>query len=217
VAVFALACIMVFAGGAKQTPDAVFARGIGNFMRILGIPMSFAVTFGLLAFSSFVFDTMDVCTRLGRYVLQELTGLRGLTGGIIATAATIAVASAYLWASPPGSFTTFWTIFGTSNQLLAALALVAVSIWLKQSGRRYWFVLLPAIFMLISTCTALVMNFRAFLLSYQALKPHELHLGPGLLVNMGVAVALFILAGLIVGETARVWQKKRVETVSVVA
>ena len=43
----------------------------------------FAIGFGLLAFSSFVFDTMDVCTRLGRYVLQEMTGLRGTLGGIV--------------------------------------------------------------------------------------------------------------------------------------
>jgi hypothetical protein len=91
VAIFALSCVMVLAPGtAAGTPDAIYAAGIGNFMHLCGVPMQFAVGFGLLAFSSFVFDTLDVCTRLGRYVLQEMTGLRGLAGGAVATLLTLA-------------------------------------------------------------------------------------------------------------------------------
>jgi carbon starvation protein len=207
VAVFALSCVMVMAAGATGKPDAIYARGIGNFMRICGIPMEFAVTFGLLAFSSFVFDTLDVCTRLGRYVLQELTGLRGLAGGAAATIVTLAGPSIYLWLNPPGKFMTFWVIFGTSNQLLAALTLVGVSVWLWRTGRPMWFALLPAMFMIASTATALVLNFRKFLGDYRLLPPGGA-VAPSL-VNMCIAAVLFLLGSLVVFEALRVWRKSR--------
>lgn len=204
VAIFALSCVMVLSKAPEgATPDAVYARGIGNFMHLCGIPMHFAVGFGLLAFSSFVFDTLDVCTRLGRYVLQEMTGLRGLAGGAVATIITLAGPSLYLWANPPGKFMTFWVIFGTSNQLLAALTLVGVSVWLWRTGRPVWFALAPAIFMVLSTGTALILNFRKFLGDYRV--RYE---GP-VLVNMCIAAVLFMLGALVVFEALRVWRKSR--------
>jgi carbon starvation protein len=208
VAVFALSCVMVMAAGTTGKPDAVYARGIGNFMRICGIPMEVAITFGLLAFSSFVFDTLDVCTRLGRYVLQELTGLRGLAGGAIATLITLAGPSLYLWSNKPGQFMTFWIIFGTSNQLLAALTLVGVSVWLWRTGRPVWFTLLPAAFMVASTGTALVLNFIRFMGDYRLVKPQDS--GAPLVVNMCIAAVLFLLGTLVVFEALRVWRMSRV-------
>ncbi|MGB7159001.1 MAG: carbon starvation CstA family protein [Tepidisphaeraceae bacterium] len=226
VAIFALSCVMVLAKApAGQSPDAVYARGIGNFMSLVGVNMNFAIGFGLLAFSSFVFDTLDVCTRLGRYVLQEMTGLKGLAGGAVATLITLAAPSLYLWKMPPNSFMTFWVIFGTSNQLLASLTLVGVSVWLWRTGRPVWFALAPAMFMIASTGTALVMNFRLFLAKYQALQilnPEEIARRFNLLtneqvsrelstlpVNMTVAAVLFLLGGLVVFEALRVWAKSR--------
>ena len=203
VAVFALTCVMVMAKGTTGKPDFVYARGIGNFMRICGIPIEFGITFGLLAFSSFVFDTLDVCTRLGRYVLQEMTGLKGIFGGAIATLITLAGPAIYLWMNPPGKFMTFWVIFGTSNQLLAALTLVGVSVWLWRTGRPVWFALLPAIFMVASTGTALVFNFKKFYDQYLAD-----HAAPPL-INMCIAAVLFMLGALVVFEALRVWRKAR--------
>lgn len=205
VAVFALSCVMVLpASVSKGSPDAIYARGIGNFMHLVGIDANFAVSFGLLAFSSFVFDTMDVCTRLGRYVLQELTGLQGMSGGAVATLITLAGPSIYLYLAPVGSFTTFWVIFGTSNQLLAALTLVGLSVWLWRTGRPVWFALLPAMFMIASTGTALVMNFRVFLKKFQ-LPAHD----TSALINMCIAAVLFLLGGLVVTEALRVWRRSR--------
>jgi carbon starvation protein len=204
VAVFALTCVMVMAPTSKAgTPDAIYARGIGNFMNLLGIDMRFAVGFGLLAFSSFVFDTLDVCTRLGRYVLQEMTGLKGLAGGAVATLITLAGPAAYLTLSPPGSFRTFWVIFGTSNQLLAALTLVGVSVWLWRTGRPVWFALGPAMFMVATTATALVMNFMNF---YRKFAPQR---ATDALINMCIAALLFLLGGLVVFEALRVWRQSR--------
>ncbi len=204
VAIFALACVMLLPASSKGgSPDLIYANGLGTFMDQCGISKGFAVSFGLLAFSSFVFDTMDVCTRLGRYVLQELTGMRGMAGGAAATLITLAGPSIYLYLAPAGSFKTFWTIFGTSNQLLAALTLVAVSVWLWRTGRPVWFALLPAIFMILTTGTALVMNFQTF---YRAYIPR--HATPAL-INMGIAAVLFLLGTLVVGEALRVWWMSR--------
>lgn len=204
VAVFALSCVMVMVPGSKAAaPDAVYARGIGNFMHLLGIPMQFAVGFGLLAFSSFVFDTLDVCTRLGRYVFQEMTGLRGIAGGAVATAITLAGPSLYLWNSEPGSFRTFWTIFGTSNQLLAALTLVGVSVWLWRTGRPVLFALIPAAFMLTTTGTALVINLERFRADYSTTG------NVAAIANMTIAALLLLLGILVVFEAVRVWLAAR--------
>ncbi len=215
VALFALSCVMVMAKGAGiGSPDAIYARGMANFMSVgFNIPMAFGLGFGFLAFSSFVFDTLDVCTRLGRYVFQELTGLSGLWGGAMATIATLALPGLYLWAMPAGSFKDFWLLFGTSNQLLAALTLVGVSVWLWRTGRPVLFALLPAGFMVASTGTALYFNFRHFLRLYLGLKPEDVATrAVPYLINMGIAVVLFALAGLVVGEAIRVLRRSRRES-----
>ena len=210
VAIFALSCVMVLAPsavGGRPVPDSIYARGIGNFMHLCGVPMQFAVSFGLLAFSSFVFDTLDVCTRLGRYVLQEMTGLKGLAGGAVATLITLAGPSLYLWGMPAGSFRTFWIIFGTSNQLLAALTLVGVSVWLWRTGRPVWFALAPAMFMVCTTALALLFNFRAFFRKFSAAATFD----GTTLTNMCIAGVLFLLGALVVFEALRVWRRARID------
>ena len=203
VAIFALSCVMVLAPATKAgSPDAVYAQGIGNFMNLLGIDLRFAIAFGLLAFSSFVFDTLDVCTRLGRYVLQEMLGLKGVLGGAVATIITLTAPAIYILSAEPNGFRTFWTIFGTSNQLLAALTLVGVSVWLWRTGRPVWFALAPACFMLITTATALIYNLRTFLA--QMTKNVD---GAG--INAAIAIVLLGLAALVVFEAVRVYVMSR--------
>jgi carbon starvation protein len=211
VAVFALSCVMVMVPDTTGKPDAIYARGIGNFMHMVGIDMKFAIAFGLLAFSSFVFDTLDVCTRLGRYVLQEITGLQGKVGGAVATILTLAMPSLYLAYMPPKSFMTFWVLFGTSNQLLAALTLIGVSVWLWRTGRPVWFALLPAIFMLITTSAALVMNFLAFF-DKQQIRHDGMNI-----VNMTIAVLLLGLSIFVAFEAFRVYIQSRRAPVAVAA
>ncbi|MBX7075043.1 MAG: carbon starvation protein A, partial [Pirellulales bacterium] len=136
VAVVSLCCIMMLpinhpslAGGAK--PNLLYALGIGRFLETLGIPATFAVSFGLMAFTTFVYDTLDICTRLGRYIIQELTGWQSRAGKLFATALTASVPLFFLLRQPldpSGKLTPtwmiFWELFGASNQLLAALALI---------------------------------------------------------------------------------------------
>ena len=79
--------------------------------------MPFAITFGAMAFSTFVFDTIDVATRLGRYLIQELTGMKTLPGAAIATLLTVGAPALILSMAGEGFWIKFWTLFGASNQL----------------------------------------------------------------------------------------------------
>ena len=122
-----------------QSPDRIYASGLSHFVERFGRNGEFAHSFALLAFATFIYDTLDVATRLGRYVLQELTGWKGRWGGVGATLATLALpALSVSWTvtDPAGhivpAWKVFWTLFGTSNQLLAAMTLLAITVWLKR-------------------------------------------------------------------------------------
>ncbi|HLM59595.1 MAG TPA: carbon starvation CstA family protein [Pyrinomonadaceae bacterium] len=169
VAFIALVTIMIVASEAVKgiSPGKIYGNGIGNFLTLLigreNLP--FAITFGAMAFSTFVFDTLDVSLRLGRYIVQELFGLKGKIGAIIGTLATICVPFVCVLIAPKGSWNDFWTLFGASNQLLAALSLLSITAWLYQARQRIAFTLFPMLFVLAITLTALtslvIGNFRA--------------------------------------------------------
>jgi carbon starvation protein len=114
----------------------------------------------MMAFSTFVFDTLDVSTRLGRYIIQELLRTPGRLAAVVATAVTCAIPLGFILWAEPGSWKYFWTLFGTSNQLLAALSLMGVTVWLKKEGRRFWYTLIPTVFVSVITLSALVLQIR---------------------------------------------------------
>jgi carbon starvation protein len=159
VAFIALVTIMIVASDTVKgvPPGKIYGDGIGNFLTlIIGEQnKNFAITLGAMAFSTFVFDTLDVSLRLGRYIVQELFGLTGKLGAVIGTLATICVPFVAVMIAPKGSWSEFWTLFGASNQLLAALTLLAITAWLYQARRRIAFTLLPMLFVLVITLWAL--------------------------------------------------------------
>lgn len=169
VAFIALVTIMIVAQGAAQgvSPGVVYGNGIGEFLTVvIGKQyLPFAITFGAMAFSTFVFDTLDVCMRLGRYIVQELLGIPGRFGAVLGTAATVALPVAIAFLAGEGSWREFWTLFGASNQLLAALTLLSITAWLYQARKRIAFTLLPMLFVLGITLWALgalvIGNFNA--------------------------------------------------------
>lgn len=164
-ACLSLATVMILAKPTGR-PDLTYADGIAVFMNhaTFGlISTDIARQFGLLCFATFVFDTLDACTRLARYVLMELTGWTSKAGMIGATALTLALPAivvslppAVVNGAPIPLWRAFWNLFGTSNQLLAALALLGVTVWLSQKkGRSVWITLGPTILMLIMTLWSL--------------------------------------------------------------
>lgn len=160
VALIALAIIMMMAPSdvAGLKPGTIYGRGIGEFLTlIIGREhLPFAITFGAMAFSTFVFDTLDVSTRLGRYLIQELTGMKGRLGAILGTGLTLLIPGLILFTMQEGSWTKFWTLFGASNQLLAALSLLSITLWLHEQRKRIAFTLIPMLFVLAITFWALI-------------------------------------------------------------
>jgi carbon starvation protein len=203
VAVIALATLMIVAPGdsAGRPPGTIYGDGLARFFAVIFGPehMVFAATFGAMAFSTFIFDTLDVATRLGRYLLQELTQTTSRAAGVLAAAVTAGAALLILLSAKPGSWQQFWILFGTSNQLLAGLTLLGITVWLYRTGRRYWYTLLPMMFVLVVTVWALLIQIG---LGWKAMEAKGLHFDPAV-VNAVVALALFVLAALFVGEGAR--------------
>lgn len=203
VALIALSTVMICTGAelSGKGPGVVYGDGLGRFLSVLigERHRVFAATFGAMAFSTFVFDTLDVTTRLGRYVLQELFGWSGRAGALAGTLVTIAVPALFLFAAGEGAYRLFWVLFGTSNQLLAALTLLGVSVWLRRSGRRSAYVVAPMAFVLLITLSSLVLQ---VLEAARTLAASGAHFDVATL-NGVVSLALIVLAAVLVVEAAR--------------
>jgi len=210
VALIALATIMIVAPEktAGISPGTIYGNGIGSFLTVLiGEPHRlFATTFGAMAFSTFVFDTLDVATRLGRYILQELFAWKGRSGMIAATAVTLLPAYLFIATAEKGAYLKFWTLFGTSNQLLAALTLLGVTLWFVRTGRPYWFILAPMLFVLTITVWALVIQLTNF--SRVALDQGLVAAG-ATAINALAALLLLIMTGVILWEVCRALRQRR--------
>lgn len=156
----------------SQTPTQVLADGLSRMLASIGLDSAEArrTTYGLiiLAVSTFCMTSLDTATRLGRYMFQELwlapgqsiKDVRGwravLTNKYVATLITVVLGMSLGF----GGYAKIWPLFGAANQLLAALALLAVACWLQDLARRNGMFLLPMIFMLLVTLTSLVLTIR---------------------------------------------------------
>lgn len=200
VALIALATVMRLVpsdAATKLSPDRIYAEGLATFVEQFGINPRFAMAFVLLAFATFIFDTLDVATRLGRYVLQELFGWKGSWGRIWATLVTLALPAWCVTVTitdPTGrivpAWKVYWTVFGTSNQLLAALTLLGLTVWLKKSGKPWGFAAVPCAFMMGVTLWALGLLIQGWIPKAMA--------GQGALLDpIGVASLLLMALALV--------------------
>jgi carbon starvation protein len=160
VAVIALGTFMIATQGAS--PMITYANGFSRFATLLGIEPAMGMTLGLFAINSFVLTSLDTATRLTRYQLQEITGQR--LNKYVAT--TLAVGGAlFLVLSKTDKGASIadviWPIFGSANQLVAALALLTVAVWLKKGLKvdNRWLIY-PMWFMLATTIAALFLLIR---------------------------------------------------------
>ncbi len=169
VAIVSLCCVMMLPKGSgllKADPNFIYANGIGTFLETIHISRHLGVAFALMAFNTFVYDTLDVCTRLGRFILQELTGWRTGPGRWFGTLLTAGVPVFFVMQQMKDSsgnavpvWKVFWSLFGASNQLLAALTLLGVTVWLWRTRKAMWVLFvtgLPAVFMYVMSSWALV-------------------------------------------------------------
>jgi carbon starvation protein len=157
---------IVYPAGAASNPILGFALATGRLAHdaLPFIPVAVAVVFGILMLEGFVVTTLDSAVRLSRYLLQEFWEVI-YQGRAPAWArnpyvnAGLAVALMFLFAIS-GTIRQMWPIFGAGNQVIGALALTTVTVWLVQRARQHLFAAVPAVFMIATTCAALYLQAR---------------------------------------------------------
>ncbi|MBR6058980.1 MAG: carbon starvation protein A [Victivallales bacterium] len=160
-------------GPDKVPPAVAFAKGLAQFSTKLGLSYDAALNFVSLSISAFMLTSLDTATRLARFIWQEMVLPKGSaessdnaatqpamspTRQFFASRWTSTVIIILLggWLVLSGEGNHIWPIFGAGNQLLAALTLLAVSLWLMRTKRPVLFALLPMFFMLLISGWALV-------------------------------------------------------------
>ena len=164
-AVFALACVAVLSAGEREsggTPVGIFATGASKFFSSVGVPAHLGVEFAMLAISTFLLTTLDTCTRLTRFLIEELFDWRNQASRYLGTLGALLLPAFLVFQSFPGPdgsmqpvWKAIWPLFGATNQLLAAFALLTFVVYLRVRGTRYEFALLPAILMIFMPMLAL--------------------------------------------------------------
>ncbi len=151
-------------------PVVLFAQGLASFTDKIGLPQNMGLTFFALAIAAFLLTTLDTATRLTRFVWQELflpaensverdkiKPLRRFMGNPVLATLIVVLLSGYLAFS--GSAWEIWPVFGASNQMLAALTLLVVTLYLVRKKANFWVALVPMLFMSSITMWALIQLF----------------------------------------------------------
>ena len=157
------AWLTTYANYAKVPTLPTFAEGGARIVETLGISRAMALNILAVFMVSFASTTIDTATRLQRYVISEFgdsIGQKWLDNKYIA--AGIAVVSAYLMAFR-GSANVIWPLFGATNQLIAGLALLTVTVYLAENNKPTVYTMIPMIFMVFMTTWGMVGNFRNYL------------------------------------------------------
>lgn len=153
----------------EGTPFSIFSSGVAGFLEMLGVPVDIATVFMTMCVSALALTSLDSVARIGRMSFQELfyedttdpakmSGIRKvLTNKYFATVITLF----FGWLLCLGGYNNVWPLFGSANQLLAALVLITLSVFLKTTGRTGWTLYIPMFTMLAVTFTALVQKIIA--------------------------------------------------------
>ena len=178
----------------KTSPVDLFGLGFGNICApFLGPYGSFVA---LTILNVFILTTLDSATRITRYITEEMFGIKNrfaATGLVVLVAGVLALGKDNsqnpLWQK-------IWPAFGASNQLVAALALLVIAAWLLSKKRPTLYVLIPAMFMLLTSLAALIMQTK----TYIANKDFTL---------ITISVILFVSALFLLKETGATFIKTR--------
>ncbi|MCE5252186.1 carbon starvation protein A [bacterium] len=180
--------------GVKSNPILGFSLAAGYlFNKGLGIPLALGTVFGILLVEGFVVTTLDTAIRLNRYLFEELWTILFKNPPALVRSYWFnsGLSVVLMWVlAYSNAFSTLWPIFGAANQLLAALGLIAVSAWLLMKGRKYFFALVPAVFMVVTTLASLIILLRNYISKSNY-------------ILMVTDILLFILALAVVGLAIR--------------
>jgi carbon starvation protein len=196
-----IACSVAVNGALpKATPFAIFGTAIGGYFTMFGIPKAISACIVTMCVSALAMTTIDAVTRIARMSLQELlspeegqelTGWKKvLSNTYVATIVTLI--PSYLLCM--GGYLNIWPLFGAANQLLSALVLIGLAVFLRTTGRKGWMLYVPMCFMFLVTMSALVMSVYGIFVKLMAGKFVVLVDG----LQLVVAICLMILALMVV-------------------
>ncbi|MBZ4653923.1 MAG: carbon starvation protein CstA [Peptococcaceae bacterium] len=177
-------------------PINVFSDGVGTFLTVIGMDFAVGKQFAALALSAFALTSLDTATRLGRFIFQEFFSEAGqqdsiLTNRFVSTTITVAAGGFLAF----NGYAKVWPLFGSANQLLAALALIAVAVYLKKIGKNNKMFTIPTAFMFAVTLTALYFLVKA-------------NMAASNFILVGFGIALFILAVILLIQAWKVLADK---------
>ena len=216
-AVIAL-CVAGAAAGADGTaavgtPFQIFFSGVAGFLEMFGIPVFVAQSFMTMCVSALAFTTLDSVARIGRMSFQELFSVddmehaegwrKVLCNKYFATLITLV----FGFILTQVGYDNIWPLFGSANQLLSALVLITLCVFLKVTGRELRTLVPPFVIMLIVTFTALIQRFISLVQAFSA--------GTGVFMVEGlqliVAVLLMILGVTIVVTSGKELVRRKAE------
>lgn len=157
------------------TPFQIFSQGVAGFLQNFGIPTSVANVFMTMCISALALSTLDSVGRIGRLSFQELftsddpnevlpVWKKVLSNQYVATVVTLVVGYVLCL----GGYSNVWALFGSANQLLGALVLISIAVFMKATNRKSFMFYLPAVFMFCVTFCAIVLNVVGNVQAYMA-------------------------------------------------
>ena len=156
-----IACSAVKGGGLPTgNPFQIFGSAIGEFFTMFGLPAHVSSCVIMMCVSALAMTTIDAVTRIGRMSLQEFfassdgNAEQDMLTKIVSTVITLSLAYVLCLAG----YASIWPLFGAANQLLSALVLTALSVFLRVTGRKGWMLYVPMTFMFIVTMSALIIS-----------------------------------------------------------
>ncbi len=152
-----LLALLAVSVGAKGAPVGAFANGLGGFISVWGVPIQYAVSLAFAAFIVIVLVVTQLIFRVMRITLTEWLGgvippcrNQHVSSFVCVLLALVLVVS--------GTWVYLWQLFGGANQLMAALALLLVTVWLASVGKNWLYAGLPMIFMYVTTMASLLVT-----------------------------------------------------------
>src|SRR5438132_693568 len=162
-----LLSLMAVSVGAKGTPVAAFATGLGGFISVFGLPVSYAVSLAFVWFIVIVLVVTQLLFRVMRVTLSEWLGdvIPPVRNQHVASFVSVALAILLVLT---GTWIYLWQLFGGANQLMAALSLLLVTVWLASARKNWLYAGLPAVFMYVTTVASiLVIAYNLYFNVYQ--------------------------------------------------
>ena len=177
-AVLAL-CVAGAAAAADGTPAAgtpfqIFSRGVAGFFEMFGVPVSIATVFMTMCVSALALTSLDAVARIGRMSFQELFSVddmehaEGWRKLFCTVYFSTVVTLAFGFLLTQIGYANIWPLFGSANQLLSALVLATLCVFLKVTGRNNKMLFPPLVIMLCVTFTALVQRLIAMVKAISA-------------------------------------------------